>query len=110
MTRPPLDLVQGTLELVVLRALSAGGEMHGFAILDWIRSTTEDALVVEDGALYHALHRMRDRGWLQSDWGVSDKGRRARYYRITASGRKALAAEDERWERYVAAMAKLADA
>ena len=108
MARPSLDVVQGTLELVVLRALSTGGAMHGFAILEWIRSTTDDALVVEDGALYHALHRMRDRGWLTSDWGVSDKGRRARYYQVTPAGLRALAAEDERWERYVAAMAKLA--
>lgn len=108
MPRASLDVVQGTLELVVLRALTSGGEMHGFAILEWIRSTTDDALVVEDGALYHALHRMRDRGWLTSDWGVSEKGRRARYYQVTPAGRTALAEEDERWGRYVAAMAKLA--
>lgn len=110
MTRSPLDIVQGTLELVVLRALAAGGEMHGFSILEWVRATTEDDLVVEDGALYHALHRMRDRGWLESDWGVSEKGRRARYYRLTPAGRRALEREAERWERYVGAMAKLARA
>lgn len=110
MSRPPLDIVQGTLELVVLRALHASDEMHGFDILEWIRSTTDDDLVVEDGALYHALHRMKARGWLEGEWGVSEKGRRARYYRLTAAGRKALAAEAERWDRYVAAMARIAEA
>ncbi|MGD2067081.1 MAG: PadR family transcriptional regulator [Gemmatimonadota bacterium] len=108
MTRPSLDVLQGTLELLVLKTLGAGGEMHGFAILEWIRSSTDDELVVEDGALYHALHRMRDRGWLESEWGVSEKGRRARYYRLTSAGRKALHDEDERWERYVEAVAKIA--
>lgn len=110
MAHPPLDIVQGTLELVVLRALDANGEMHGFGILEWIRSTTDDDLVVEDGALYHALHRMKARGWLDREWGVSEKGRRARYYGLTAAGRRALAAESERWERYVAAMERIAAA
>jgi transcriptional regulator len=100
--------LQGTLELVVLRALDAGGEMHGFAILEWIRTRTNDALVVEDGALYHALHRMADRGWLERDWGVSEKGRRARYYRLTDRGCAALKDEETRWARYVAAMGRLA--
>jgi len=100
--------VQGTLELLVLRTLGTAGEMHGFAILEWIKERTDDALVVEDGALYHALHRMEDRGWLASDWGVSGKGRRAKYYTLTAAGRKALDDEAARWERYVEAVAKLA--
>ncbi|HSM04209.1 MAG TPA: PadR family transcriptional regulator [Longimicrobiales bacterium] len=100
--------LQGTLELVVLRALEAGDEMHGFGILEWIRTRTEDVLVVEDGALYHALHRMSDRGWLDRDWGVSEKGRRARYYRLTDRGRAALADEEARWARYVRAMGRLA--
>ncbi len=103
-----LTVVQGTLELLVLRTLAAApGPMHGFAILDWIRKVTNDALVVEDGALYPALRRMEKRGWLASDWGISEKGRRARYYTLTASGRKALSKEGARWERYVDAMAKL---
>lgn len=100
--------LQGTLELVVLRALEAGDEMHGFGILEWIRTRTENVLVVEDGALYHALHRMSDRGWLERDWGVSEKGRRARYYRLTDRGRAALADEEARWARYVRAMGRLA--
>lgn len=103
-----LGPLQGTLELVVLRTLDQGEEMHGFAILDWIHTRTQEALQVEDGALYHALHRMADRGWLESDWGVSEKGRRARYYRLTPSGRQALAREEARWARYVEAMGRLA--
>jgi len=113
----PLGVVQGTLELLVLRTLgtgagstgSAGTEssMHGFEILDSIRDATDDALVVEDGALYPALRRMEKRGWLESTWGVSGKGRRARYYTLTSLGRTALAEEQDRWERYVAAVAKL---
>lgn len=104
-----LAVVQGTLELLVLRTLDTNpSPMHGFAILDWIRHATDDELIVEDGALYPALRRMEARGWLESDWGVSEKGRRARYYTLTASGRKALAEQDSRWERYVDAVAKLA--
>ena len=100
--------VQGTLELLILKTLSAGGAMHGFGILDWMRRTTGDALVVEDGALYHALHRMRKRGWVEADWGVSDKGRRARYYALSPAGEEALAAEEAHWLRYVQAVERLA--
>ena len=102
-----LAVVQGTLELLVMRTLAARSPMHGFAILDWIRRTTEDELVVEDGALYPALRRMEKRGWLESDWGISEKGRRARYYELTPLGRRALSEEHARWTRYVAAVAKL---
>ena len=105
-----MGVVQGTLELLALRTLAAQAPMHGFEILDWIRDTTDQVLVVEDGALYPALRRMEARGWLESSWGVSEKGRRARYYELTASGRKALAEEEARWERYVTAVAKLGDA
>ena len=102
-----LTVVQGTLELLALRTLAVGAPMHGFAILAWIRKTTDEALVVEDGALYPALRRMEKRGWLESDWGVSEKGRRARYYRLTPLGEKALAEDEAKWESYVAAVAKL---
>ena len=104
---PPMGPLPGTLELLVLRTLGRGSEMHGFEILEWIRASTDDELLVEDGAIYHALHRMEARGWLASDWGVSDKGRRAKYYRLRAAGRKALAEEERRWSRYVGAVAKL---
>ena len=108
MTDDALSVLQGTLELLVLKTLAGGRELHGFAILEWIRQRTEEDLVVEDGALYHALRRMEERGWLESSWGVSEKGRRARYYTLTAGGEKALAREEERWERYVEAVAKIA--
>lgn len=103
----PLGVVQGTLEMLVLRTLSAHAPMHGFAVLDWIRRTTDDEILVEDGALYPALRRMEKRGWLRSRWGISEKGRRARYYRLTPLGERALIEEDLRWERYVDAVAKL---
>lgn len=105
-----LGVVQGTLELLILRTLASEAPMHGFAILDWIRHTTDDVLIVEDGALYPALRRMEARGWLRSAWKVSEKGRRARYYELTAAGRKALAEQSTRWERYVTAVAKLGPA
>ena len=104
----PLAVLQGTLELLVLKTLSGGDELHGFAILEWIRERTDDDLVVEDGALYHALHRMEARGWVSSGWGVSEKGRRAKYYALTEAGRGALHEEEGRWERYVEAVARIA--
>ena len=108
MVIPATGPVQGTLELLILKTLRVGGEMHGFAILEWMRSTTDDVLVVEDGALYHALHRMLKRGWVESDWGVSEKGRRARYYQLTEAGKKAAQDEERKWAAYVAAVERLA--
>jgi transcriptional regulator len=108
MTVPQLNPVSGTLELLILRTLGTGSELHGFAILEWIKKSTEGELIVEDGALYHALHRMEKRGLIGSEWGVSEKGRRARYYRISTAGKGALAKEEERWSRYVEAVAKIA--
>jgi PadR family transcriptional regulator PadR len=105
-----LTVVQGTLELLVLRTLAAQSPLHGFAILDWIRRTTDEELLVEDGALYPALRRMEKRGWLRSDWAISEKGRRARYYQLTAAGRRALEKEGARWQRYVKAVEKLGEA
>lgn len=107
MVIPTNGPVQGTLELLILKTLLNGEEMHGFAILEWMRATTDDVLVVEDGALYHALHRMLKRGWVASDWGVSEKGRRARYYRLTKAGHEAAAQEQAKWAVYVDAVAKL---
>lgn len=107
MSDVPLNPVSGTLELLILRTLGAGSELHGFSILDWIRDSTGGDLVVEDGALYHALHRMERKGWIESEWGISDKGRRARYYVISSVGRKILAEEEERWSRYVSAVARI---
>ncbi len=82
--------------------------MHGFEVLEWIRNTTSGELVIEEGALYPALHRMEKRGWLVADWAVSPKGRRAKYYRLTKKGHAALAREEAKWGRYVEAVAKVA--
>lgn len=103
-----LDLLQGTLEHLVLQTLKRGDMMHGFQVLEWIRSSTDDDLVIEEGALYPALHRMEKRGWLAAEWGVSPKGRRAKYYRLTSKGRDAIVREEGKWARYVAAVARVA--
>lgn len=104
----PLAVVQGTLELLVLKALHAAGqELHGFAILDFIRRATDEQLVLEEGALYPALHRMQKRGWLSADWGVSEKGRRAKYYGLTTAGKDALTEEGRRWAAYVVAVERI---
>jgi transcriptional regulator len=107
MPAAPLTVVQGTLELLVLKTLAAGGEQHGFAILDFIRNATGERLVIEEGALYPALHRMEERGWLASDWAITE-GRKAKYYRLTRAGHAALRREQEKWADYVAAVAKIA--
>lgn len=107
MSERELDLLKGTLELLVLTALAGGREHHGFELLDRIRSGTDEALVVEEGALYPALHRMQKRGWLAATWGVSEKGRRAKYYRLTAAGEDALDHQRTSWTRYVEAVASL---
>jgi transcriptional regulator len=103
-----MNVLSGTLELLVLQTLASGQELHGFEILDAIRRATDDALVVEEGALYPALHRMERRLWLAADWAVSEKGRRAKYYRLTAKGRRALMHAQVEWDEYVAAVAKVA--
>lgn len=98
-----VDLVQGTLELLVLKTLSRGEAMHGFEVLRWLKDATEGALLVEEGALYPALHRMEKRGLLEGEWGISEKGRRAKYYSLTSAGRAQLAQEEAAWTRYLRA-------
>jgi transcriptional regulator len=93
---PKLDLLQGTLDLLILRTLLPGPS-HGHAIAKHIQRTSEDLLQIETGSLYPALHRLEARGWIAASWELSDKGKRARYYRLTAAGRKQLAAEESRW-------------
>jgi PadR family transcriptional regulator PadR len=100
------ELVPGTLEMLVLKTL-ARGAMHGYAIVEFIQQTTDDVLKVEEGALYPALHRLEVKGLLLSEWGVSDNNRRAKYYRLSAAGRKQLTAETERWERVAGAVARV---
>src|SRR6266571_5686140 len=102
MTRKPpsrVDLLQGTLELLLLRTLSAGPR-HGHAIAKHIRRTSEELLQVETGSLYPALHRLEAKGWIEASWELSDKGKRARYYRLTRLGRKQFVAEQSRWEPF----------
>ena len=100
------DLVQGTLDMLILRTL-ARGRAHGYAIAESIHQRSDDVLRVEESALYPALHRLELRGLLAADWGVSENNRRARFYRLTARGRKYLEAESERWNRMAAAIARV---
>ena len=104
MTTRELDLLQGTLDVLVLRSLSWGPK-HGYAVARFIREGSNNTFRILDGALYTSLHRMEERGWVTSEWGTSDKGKRAKFYRITAEGRRALKAETETWNLYVAAVA-----
>jgi len=98
-----LDLLQGTLDLLILRTL-VPGPSHGHAIARHIQRTSEDLLQVETGSLYPALHRLEAKGWIAASWELSDKGKRARYYRLTAAGKKQLASEQSRWESFSRAM------
>lgn len=99
-----LDLLQGTLDLLILKTL-AWSAMHGYGIAQWIRERTRDDLQIEDGALYTALHRLEKRGLIEAEWGLSENNRKAKYYRLTAGGRKQLKAQSERWARYARAVA-----
>jgi transcriptional regulator len=98
-----MDLLKGTLDVLVLKALT-WGPRHGYAVARWIEDATDGQLQVEDGALYHALHRLEKQGWLDSEWGVSETNRRARYYTLTAAGRRQLAAKTATWTRYAEAI------
>jgi transcriptional regulator len=99
MPRQKNDILQGTLTLLVLRALEVAGPMHGYAITSHIQRVSADLLRVEEGSLYPALHRMEDEGWVRSSWGTTEKNRQARFYALTAKGRKQLVAERESWDR-----------
>jgi PadR family transcriptional regulator, regulatory protein PadR len=101
------DQLQGTLDLLVLRILSTAETMHGFAITERIEQISKDVLRVEAGSLYPALHRMTEAGWVKSSWGLSDNNRRARYYRITAAGRRRLADEETHWATLTAAVGRV---
>ena len=100
----PGELVQGTLDMLILKTLSAG-PLHGYAIAESIERTSEDVLRVEEGALYPALHRLELRGLLAAEWGVSENNRRAKFYRVTAAGRRQLAQEASYWTRMTAGIA-----
>ena len=104
MKRRKLDLLQGTLDLLVLRTLQ-GGAMHGWDIAQRIQQLSQDVLQVNQGSLYPALHRLEAQDLISSEWGESDNNRRAKFYKLTAAGRKRLAEETEAWERFTAAVA-----
>ena len=101
-----LALLQGTLDVLVLKALVLGPR-HGYAVATWIRETSGETLNVEDRALYVALHRLEDRGWVESEWGLSENNRKAKYYELTARGRAQLRAETTRWTQYAEAVFKV---
>ena len=99
MARSKNDILQGTLALLVLKTLSDGGRMHGYAITAHIQKVSADLLRVEEGSLYPGLHRMAQEGWLRAEWGVTEKNRQARFYAITRAGRTQLQREEESWAR-----------
>ena len=101
-----LKLLQGTLDVLVLKALAAGSK-HGYAVAEWIRAITDETLQIEDGALYNALHRMEKRRWLESRWGLSENNRRAKFYRLTATGHRQLQASTSAWNAYADAVSKV---
>ena len=104
--RPPPDLLPGTLDLLILRTLQTQ-PLHGWAIADRILQISDDVLQVNQGSLYPALHRLEHQGWIEAEWAVSELGRRAKYYQLTASGRKQLTVAAGEWERMAAAIARV---
>jgi len=104
-----LDVVRGTLDVLILRALTWGPQ-HGYAVSQWIRERTDQELLVEEGALYPALYRMESKGWIEAEWGSSDNNRRAKFYALTADGRRHLQVELDTWQRYTQAVARILSA
>jgi PadR family transcriptional regulator PadR len=103
MSRHPIDYLHGTLETLILKTLT-GGPMHGYAVAKWIEDATDEALAVEEGSLYPALYRMEKKGWLDAEWGTSELGRRAKFYRLTRAGRQQLASDTAAWAAFSAAI------
>jgi transcriptional regulator len=101
------DILQGTLALLVLRTLASRGRQHGYAISEHIQRVSEDLLRVEEGSLYPALHRMEQQGWVKAEWDTTEKNRQARYYVLTAAGRKQLSQEQENWARLTDGVARV---
>ena len=104
-----LDLLQGTLDMLILRTLQSGDAMHGWAISERIRQISDNVLRANQGSLYPALHRLEHQGWIKAEWGVSELGRRARFYRLTAAGRKQLQQESDNWSRLAGAIGRVLD-
>ena len=106
MSNARTDLMQGTLELLILKTLSRDS-MHGYGIAQRIHQSVDDLLKIEDGSLYPALYRMEERGWIKSEWGVSENNRRAKFYKLTRAGRKQLDAEASNWDRISRAISRI---
>lgn len=102
-----IDLLLGTLEMLILQSLARAPRLHGYDIIDRIAARSDAALQIEEGALYPALHRLELKGWLTSEWGLSDNNRRAKYYRLTARGRRQLERQKLEWQRLVGVMARV---
>ncbi len=109
MSADRIDLPQGTLDLLILRTLSLGPQ-HGWAISERVQQMSSDALCIQQGSLYPALHRLERRGWIKAEWGTSDNNRRAKYYELTKSGLKQLEAEKDAWEKLTAAVSQVLNA
>jgi PadR family transcriptional regulator PadR len=107
MTPPRGEVLQGTLDLIVLKTLDAMGPLHGYGIAQRVQQVSEDLLKLNQGTLYPALLRLEQRGWISSKWGVSDNNRKAKYYSLTRAGRRQLTSEAESWERMAAVIEKL---
>lgn len=105
----PVDLLRGTLDLLILKALS-WGRAHGYGVARWIEDATGEALRIEEGSLYPALHRLEERGMVETEWGMSENNRRARYYRLTPAGRRRLRTESDSWARFARAVFAALDA
>ena len=106
MTAPSVDVLQGTLDVLVLKTLS-WGPMHGYGVARWLQQITDDVLSIEEGSLYPALHRMERRGWIESEWGLSENNRRAKYYKLTPAGRRQLRVESSSWSVFAQAVSKV---
>lgn len=106
MPKEPRKFLQGTLDTLILKTLSWGA-MHGYGIASWIGERTEDALQIEEGSLYPSLYRMEQKGWIDSDWRITEKNRRAKYYRLTEEGRRQLVSDASEWARFAEAVGKV---
>ena len=109
MAAPTIDLLQGSLDAIILKTLS-WQPVHGFGIARRVERATDDMLRVEEGSLYPALYRMENKGWIKSEWGITENNRRAKYYRLTSAGRRRLAELSAAWDRYSAMMTKIMSA
>ncbi len=106
MTRPNIDLLQGTLDVLILKTLAVG-PMHGWGIAQRIQQVSQDVLRVNQGSLYPALHRLENEGWIAAEWGASENNRKAKYYRLTRTGQRQLEAETENWRRLAEAVGRI---